>query len=194
MKSGKMDFGCLILAAGESRRMGTQKLLLEVQGKPILQHVIDTASTIGFPELVVVIGSQSDKIISKINFGSVKIVINNEYRAGLSSSLKLGLKSFTSNPDAYMVMLGDMPFIRPDTLRKLLEEHAKTDPFMSIPVYREKRGNPVIISRRAVKEVETLSGDSGARQLLERHPHEVMWIQVDDEGVILDVDTQEDYR
>lgn len=189
-----MDFGCLILAAGEGRRMGTQKLLLELDGKPILQHVVDTALAVGFHEVVVVVGSQSERVISTINFGPAKIVVNKEYAAGLSSSLKLGLKAFTSKPDAYLVMLGDQPLVRLETVRKLLDEHAKTNPLMSIPTYHGRRGNPVVLSSRILSEIQTLSGDAGAKQLLDRHPDEVKWVEVDDHGVTLDVDTPEDYK
>jgi len=178
-----MDFGCLILAAGEGKRMGTQKLLLELEGKPILQHVVDTALAVGFHEVVVVVGNQSERIISTINFGSARVVVNNEYTAGLSSSLKLGLKAFSSKPDAYVVMLGDQPLVRPETVRKLLEEHAKTNPIMSIPTYHGRRGNPVVLSSRILGEIETLSGDVGAKQLLDHHSDEAKWIEVDDQGV-----------
>ncbi len=189
-----MDFGCLILAAGEGRRMGTQKLLLELDGKPILQHVVDTALAVGFREVVVVVGSQSERVISTVNFGSAKVVVNNEYTSGMSSSLKLGLKAFASKPDAYLVMLGDQPLIRPETVRKLLEEHAKTNPLMSIPTYQGRRGNPVVLSSRILGEIQTLSGDAGAKQLLDHHPDGVKWIEVDDCGVTIDVDTPEDYK
>jgi molybdenum cofactor cytidylyltransferase len=189
-----MDFGCLILAAGESKRMGTQKLLLPLRGKPILQHVVDLALSLGAKETVAVIGSNAEDIRSKIDFGPVKVAVNPNYKLGLSTSLRVGIESFESEVDAYLVMLGDQPLVRRNTILTLLGQHWKHGPLMTIPLYGGIRGNPVVLSSQLVPEIEYLEGDSGAKQLTQKHSGKVMWVEVDDPGVLVDVDTPHDYQ
>jgi len=184
----------MILAAGQARRMGTQKLILDLFGKPILQHVVDLAKSIEFREVLVVIGSNEEAIRSKVDFVGCTVLSNPDHEEGMASSLRLGFKTLAQRVDAVVVMLGDQPFVRGSTVRTLIKSHEKTGALITIPSYKSQRGNPVILSSSLVKEVLSLSGDTGARVLFNKYSSSTTYVAVEDKGVVLDIDTPSDFE
>lgn len=178
----------VVLAAGLAQRMGAVKQLLPLRGKPLLEHVLDTLRVSDVREIVVVLGDAADEIRQRVSFASEKIVINDAYREGMASSLRAGISAIDPASEAALIVLADQPFVRPDTINRLIAEPCA----IAIPTYNGTRGNPVLIGRPLFPEVQQLSGDVGCRQLFSAHAEEIVKVPVDDPGVLIDFDTPED--
>jgi molybdenum cofactor cytidylyltransferase len=181
----------LVLAAGQSRRMGSaNKLLAEVDGQPMVTRAVDTALAAQAASVTVVLGHQADAVRETLAGRDVACVVNPDYAAGLSTSLKAGLLTLTGAWDAVLVMLGDMPRVTPAHLNKLI---AAFNPLegraICVPTYNGKRGNPVLFSREFLAELATAAGDTGAKHLIGAHEDRVCEVAMPDDGVLFDVDT-----
>lgn len=189
-----MIFSIVILAGGRSKRMGAQKQLLPWGNRTILQHVVATASGVNPAEIIVVLGHNADEIAKVLKVESVKIVVNSEFSKGMSSSLKTALRHIAPESDTYVFMLGDQPLVTADMLKLLLARHASSTKGITVPVYRDIKGRPVVIDGKYREELMTLKGEIGAKQVIDNHPEDVLEVPVDSEEVIVDIDTQEEYR
>ncbi len=181
----------VVLAAGQSRRMGPQnKLLADVDGVPMLVRVVRTLQAASIDRIVVVTGHQpSDVQAALSSFVELEFVHNPDYSAGLSTSLRAGIKALDTDVDGALVTLGDMPWVRADHITRLIEAFEPRG--ICVPVHDRKRGHPVLWGARFFPEFEKLEGDVGARHLLERHADDVKLVPVDDRGIHVDVDTPE---
>jgi molybdenum cofactor cytidylyltransferase len=182
----------VILAAGQSRRMGRAKQLIRVAGKPLLEHTIANVRASGVGEIVLVLGAQMDEIRSQVKLDGVKVVENPEFEQGMGSSLSAGLKALSTRAAAALIVLADQPSIQPATLDRLIAYHAASSPQIVIPTYRGFRGNPVLLDRSVFPEVMGLSGDVGCRAIFGDHTQGIHKVAVDDVGVLLDADTSAD--
>jgi molybdenum cofactor cytidylyltransferase len=185
-----MEFGCIVLAAGASKRMGYPKLTSTLCGKTVLEHVLEKARSINFAKRVAVLGASSDDVLGKVDFAGFLVFVNPEYSKGISGSLKIGLKALRM-VDAAVVLLGDVPFVTVDTITRLMAEHERTRPALTVPVHRGRRGNPVVIDMSVLSLAEDLTGDRGASQLLSK-VESILFVEVSDEGIYTDIDTPED--
>ena len=187
--------GAVILAAGESKRMGFPKQLIEICGEKIIRIVVMKVLNVGFGDIVVVLGHMAGDIARYIDdMIGIKIIVNPRYREGMSTSLIEGIKNLRQDIEAFMVILGDQPFVLKETMEKIIETYygMERKPLMVVPTYRGLRGNPVLISSRIAKEIMSLRGDIGARALMERYKAYISYIETQDPGVVLDIDTKED--
>jgi molybdenum cofactor cytidylyltransferase len=189
-----MIFSIIILAGGRSKRMGTTKQLLPWGNKTILQNVVDTASAVNPAEIIVVLGHNAAEISEVLRDEPVKIVVNEEFSKGMSSSLKAALHHISPDSDTYVFMLGDQPLVTADLLQVLLQHHSASRFGITVPVYRNEKGRPVVMDSKYREELMTLEGEIGAKQVIDAHPDDVQEIPVDSEEVIVDIDTQEEYR
>lgn len=185
-----MEFGCIVLAAGISRRMGFPKLTATLCGKTVLEHVLEKARIVGFTKRVIVLGAGSDLVREKVDLNGFLVLFNPDYTKGISASLKVGLEVLREL-DAVVVLLGDVPYVKTDTILRLMREHERLRPALTVPVHRGKRGNPVVIDTAVLSLVTKLEGDRGASQLFSK-VGSVLFVEVDDEGIYMDVDTPED--
>jgi molybdenum cofactor cytidylyltransferase len=179
----------IVLAAGESSRFGGCKQLAPIDGRTLLQHVLDSVAASRVDDVLVVLGAHADAIAPRIDACSI---VNAGYAAGMSTSIQAGLRALPESADAAMIVLGDEPFIAPATLDLLIATYERTGAPIVIPTYDGARGNPVIIGRSLFAEVMELRGDVGCRVLFERHPQSIVTVPVEDRGVITDIDTIED--
>ena len=181
----------VVLAAGLSRRMGsTNKLLAEVEGAPLVARCVDAALASSARPVVVVIGHEAARVRAALAGREVAFVHNPDPGAGLSSSLRLGIAALGDKVDGAVVCLGDMPWVRAEHIEGLIAAF-ETSPArpICVPTWDRKRGNPVLWPARHFAEIAALSGDSGARSLLDAYAGEVCTVPVADAGVTLDVDT-----
>ncbi len=183
----------VVLAAGCSRRMeGENKLLLEVDGRPMIEQVVRSLETPFIDRILVVTGHQHGRIEAALAGRRVEFVHNPRFREGMSTSLITGISQVDDSAEAVLICLGDMPRLSRESVEQLV---AAFDPErgreICIPVYQGKRGNPVLWSRRFLDEMLLLDGDIGARRLLYRHDDAVTEVEVADAGVLLDFDTRE---
>lgn len=180
----------LVLAAGGSRRMGGgHKLTAPLGDRPLVAHAVDAALASRARPVVVVTGHEAEAVRGCLPGRDVVFVENPEWSTGLASSLRAGLASLPDAVGGVLVCLGDMPRVQAATLDALLS--AFTGPAaIVVPAYQGRRGHPVLFGRGHFVEMARLTGDVGARELLERHPPRV--VAVDDPGVLVDVDTPAD--
>lgn len=183
----------VVLAAGTSRRMeGTNKLLATVEGVPIVARVVDAVLGAAVDPVVVVVGHESDQVRAALAGRVVRFVENAAYREGLGASLRAGVEALEEDIDAALVVLGDMPWLRTDHVRKVIDAYDPRGPHtICVPVHDHKRGHPVLWSSRHFPEMRELGGDVGARGLLERHAGAVLSVPTQDGGILVDVDTPE---
>ena len=186
----------IILAAGESKRMGTTKQLLAFQGSTMLEQVISQVRQSLLYERIVVLGHDADRIMNGISFSDMNIIINHDYKKGQSSSLIKGLSLVSPKCSGAMFLLADQPFITTAIINRLLaafESCEDTGAAFVIPFYKGQRGNPVIAARKIFPELEGLSSDAGARTLFKKYKNEILKVDIEDKGILLDIDTHKEY-
>ena len=185
----------ILLAAGSSKRFGSNKLLQALPaGTPHAGVPIALAAARNFiealPEPIAVLRPRAQKLGQILRDAGCNTVVCKNAAEGMGTSLAAGVRA-ASEADGWVVALADMPFLRPETIRviaKAISEGAA----IAAPAYRGERGHPVGFARRFFEELSTLHGDSGARALLDRHPHWVTVYEVDDPGVLRDIDKPSD--
>ena len=176
--------------------MGRPKQLLEWQGKTLLQHVLESLINSDADEIILVLGHETDRIRKSLPALQIKIVINPDYKQGMASSLRQGLLAMDPRSEAFLVLLADQPGIGPEIMNNMIREFQQADPKRGIvrPVYRGLRGHPVLIGAQYRQEALQLQGDVGARQILMNHPEDILEIDVDQDVVLKDIDTPEEYQ
>ena len=182
----------VVLAAGLSSRMGTNKLLIQLAGKPLVRHSVEAAVASRAQSVIVVTGNNREEVEAALREINVKFVNNPEFSEGLSSSLKCGLKALPTECDGAMVLLGDMPFVTPALIDRLIAAFAPgLGRAICVPVAKGRRGNPVLWASRFFPEMLALEGDGGAKPLLARHRDLVCELEAADDGSLIDIDTPE---
>jgi len=185
----------VIMAAGRSSRMGANKLLMDDDGRPIVARVVEQALAADLAEVVVVTGHQEAELRAALAGQTVRFVSCPDYADGMSASLRTGLKALSTDIDAALVLLGDMPRVGTTLLRRMIAAFNPTEGrAIIVPAFQGKRGNPVLWDRRFFGEMMELAGDVGARHLIGEHAELVTEIAAEDGGIFLDVDTPEAYR
>lgn len=184
------EVAALVLAAGRSTRFGRDnKLLAVLDGQPLVRTVVESARAAGLTPLAVT-GHEAEAVSAQL--GGAQVVHNPDYAEGMASSLKAGVAALPEAVGAVLVLLGDMPRVKPETLRHLVAAGAANPGAQAIvPAYAGRRGNPVLIKRALFPSVMKLHGDAGARKLLEAAGDAVQVLEVDDPGVLADFDTPE---
>jgi molybdenum cofactor cytidylyltransferase len=184
----------IILAAGESKRMGQTKQLMKWQGKPLLQHVIENLRDSLVNEIILVLGHEAELIQKEIPASGIKIVLNANYQQGMSSSVKKGIMALDTKTDGFMVVLGDQPAIPGEMINQLIIEFESVRPEKNIliPTFRRSRGHPVLFSRKYILEAKNLKGDLGLRQILLSHPDDIWTLEVGTDAILKDIDTPND--
>ncbi|MCW2243824.1 molybdopterin-binding/glycosyltransferase family 2 protein [Azospirillum canadense] len=183
----------LVLAAGRSSRMGgSNKLLAEVGGQPLVARTVEAVLASQAKPVVVVTGHQADAVSAALVGRPLTLVHNPDYADGLSASLKAGLAALPGDVDGVVVCLGDMPRVSPTVIDRLVAAYNPTEGrTVCIPTVQGKRGNPVLWDRGFFAEMMKLTGDAGAKSLLARHADQVVEVPVDEGGILYDVDTPE---
>jgi molybdenum cofactor cytidylyltransferase len=189
-----MRFEGVLLAAGESRRMGYPKPLLRIGTRTFLESV-SAAMLEVMPRLVIVIGAWADLVRPKIpSDPRIATVENRDWSRGQLSSLKVGIRAVSGTADAILVHLADHPLVRPETFREMIRLYASQSGRMPILIARSggRRGHPVIFAKSILDELLLASDSVGAKQVVNRDPNRVAYLDIDDPGVALDLDTPDD--
>ncbi len=169
----------LVLAAGAARRFGSQKLLHPVRGEPLVRASVDRVVAAGPEQTIVVVGHDADAVRHALAGLPVTIVENPHPEQGLSSSLRAGLAMVSSNAVAVLVALGDQPIDRDEVFPSLVARFGGDDVPIVAPRYQGVQGLPVLFARAVFPELERLSGDHGARGVVERDPSRVAYVDFD---------------
>ena len=181
----------IVLAAGLSSRMGSNKLLQDWRGKPLLRWAVEAAAQSDARPVIVVTGHEAPKIEAALINLEVQFVHNPDYREGLSTSLNAGLSAVPPSADGALVLLGDMPEVSASLIDRLIAAFSPADNrLICVAIHERSRGNPVLWARRFFPEIARLTGDAGAKTLLVAHEDSVC--EIDADGAVLrDIDTPE---
>jgi molybdenum cofactor cytidylyltransferase len=200
----------IILAAGSSSRMGSgrHKLLLPLDGRPVLVHVIDAALASQARPIIIVLGHEADQVRAHItsyaSHPDITIIENPEYLQGMSTSMRMGLQTLISKGykkhdsppevDSALIVLGDQPMITSQVIDISIATYRMTGKRIVAPLYDGKRGSPVLFDVSLFPELLEVIGDEGGRSVLERHPQEVELVEMSDTLANYDIDTWEAYQ
>ena len=190
--TSQLKIAAIVLAAGQSRRMGpVNKLLMEIEGVPMVERVLLAIQAAGVEKTIVVTGFESDRIEERLSGYDVEFVWNENFEAGMGSSLAVGAAALAENRfDGILVCLGDLPYLKNDSIGKVIDafKKAKGEKIVA-PCFEGKRGHPVIFPSHYKKPLEGLQGDAGARALIQQEAQNLLELDLSEEGTIRDMDT-----
>ncbi|MDE0309884.1 MAG: molybdopterin-binding/glycosyltransferase family 2 protein [Acidiferrobacterales bacterium] len=194
-RRGEQEIAAIVLAAGQSRRMGTEnKLFLPLGSGSVIQQVVANLEGSTVSRIFVVTGHQHEEICKELSETSVTFVNNPEYSKGLSTSLRTALANLPPEISGVLVCLGDMPFVRSEHVNALVDSFdSVTERQICVPTFNGKRGNPVLWDRRYMQEMMEVRGDVGAKHMIGDYEENVTEVAFDDPGVVSDIDTPEVY-
>ena len=184
----------IILAAGAAQRMGRQKLLLDLEGKPVLQWVLEAALSSELDEVVCVV-REANEIQKGISLKDDKLrwVTNEKASEGQNTSVIAGLKAINPQSEAALFLVGDQPLVKRDLIDGLIDLFRKTTALIVAPTFQGQSRNPVLFHRKLFPEILELKGDRGARGLIEKYKGEAALLEWKEETPFVDVDTWQDY-
>ena len=183
----------IVLAAGLSRRMGQAKLLMPVGGRAIVRYVVESVLAGGVDLVWVVTGPDVEPIEAALAGLEAQIAVNPAPEEGQASSLRAGIAALPASVDAVLIALGDQPALAPSIIPALLAARRTSPKLIVAPRYRDGQGNPVLFKREIFPELLRLTGDQGARPIIQKEPARVEWVDLD-LPMPPDVDTPDDYE
>ena len=189
-----MKISAILLAAGKSKRMGANKLALPWGRRTVLGRCVDVLVRSEIKEVVVVLSDRTQALGGRLRGPKVKWVINPNGKRGMSSSIRVGVQAVDRRSDGILIALGDQPLLRAKTINTLIHALVQGKGKIIVPIFRGRRGHPVLFGAMFAKELLHLKGDVGARSLLQKHLKSVFEVRTKSEAVVADVDTWEDYR
>jgi molybdenum cofactor cytidylyltransferase len=193
-------FAAVVLAAGMSRRMGQPKSLLDVGGKPLLVRVIDAAVAAGgidpiIDPIVVITGHVADQVAKILHGLPVHLIHNPAYAsAGMLSSVQTGVAAVAGKADAFFIVLGDQPMVRPQTLRALADEWIVKRPRVLLPSHCGKHGHPILLSADGAAEILALGERDTLKTYTSKQLGQTLELEIDDSAILWDIDTPADYQ
>ncbi|TAK92798.1 MAG: nucleotidyltransferase family protein [Verrucomicrobia bacterium] len=184
----------VVLAAGRSERMGTQKLLLPLGGKPVIARIVDELRQSSHDRIVVVVGRDGEKVRHALAGRDVTFATNPDFNGDMLSSIRCGLRATLPDCEAALIVLGDQPNLTAQLVEKLTRAFADMPGKIIVPANGGHRGHPLLIPTRLAAELLTGYEKTGLRGLLDAHAAEVCRIEVADSALLEDMDTPEDYQ
>lgn len=188
-----MHVVAVVLAAGESRRMGQLKALLPFGPHTVIEHVLAPLLQADLAGVAVVLGHRAAEIAAVIQPLPVHLVQNPDYRHGMTTSVQAALRDITPVPDAYLLALVDQPHVSLPLLQHLLSVSATSPKGLIIPTFDGKRGHPIVVSARYRAEILALGPDQGLNLVTRGHPDDTLEVPVDNADILRDMDYPEDY-
>lgn len=183
----------VILAAGGSTRLGQPKQLLPVGGSTMIEHVLRAVMGTDVDQIIVVLGHAAAEIAPHIPAGC-QIVLNQDWQAGIGSSIQAGLEAAHHRAEAVLFILADQPLLTSAALERILFAYYGTTKAIVVPVYSGQRGAPALFDRRTFAALRSLRGDVGGREVIRQLPHEVLLVEMEAAEMLFDVDTASDYE
>jgi len=185
------QIAAVILAAGQSSRMGTNKLVLEIAGKPMLRRVAEAAIASRAHPVVAVLGNDFPDVARTLDGLDVVLVDSPDFRDGISSSLRAGIAALPESVGGAMILLGDMPAMSASLIDRMIAafDTAKGDAIICVATHNGRRGHPVLFACCYFPDILKLEGDVGARCVIEDHPDYVCEVEADDDAPHIDIDT-----
>ena len=183
----------VILAAGESRRMGRPKMLLPWGQTSVLGQVVSNFRSAGVEDLLVVTGGARAQV-EALTGGVARTVFNPDYTRGeMLSSVQCGLRNLPPDCEASLIALGDQPFVKTSSVRKVINAYAVNRTTLVAPSYQRRRGHPWLVTAQHWPEIIGMRTPLTLRDFLINHQDEILYVNVDDPGILMDLDTPDDY-
>jgi molybdenum cofactor cytidylyltransferase len=183
----------MVLGAGASQRMGTQKLLLPWGAKTVIEHIVDKLLASRIDQVLVITGRDHARLALTLANAPVTLVHNNRYAQGMLSSVRCGLRALPETCHGVLVALGDQPTLETPTVDRLLDQFSPHAGIV-LPVYQGKQGHPLLFSRTYIPEILAQYEDTGLRGLLQVHDQAIQEVTVDSPTILQDIDTPDDNR
>ncbi len=183
----------IVLAAGRSRRMGSQKLLLPIEGRPLIRRVVEALQTPAVARVLVVTGLDGDRILAALSGLEFEPVCNPDPDSEMLASVRCGLRALPSECDASLVALGDQPGISRGLVESMIGVQVRLGAPLVVAAFEGKRGHPLLIDRALHAEVMNAYDAVGLRGLLQAHAERVVDCQVSDPAILEDLDVPDDY-
>lgn len=184
----------ILLGAGESIRMGFDKLSLPFGKKSILEQCFHHLLRSQVKEVIVVLGPHNKKMGGLFQGQNVKVLVNPYSNRGMSSSIRRGIQSIQPKSKGILIALGDQPLLQTRTINALIRVFKQGRKGIVVPLYLGRRGHPVIFHHRYKKELMNLRGDAGGKSVMDQHPEDIQMVLVKSAGVVKDIDTWQDYE
>jgi CTP:molybdopterin cytidylyltransferase MocA len=190
----RSDLAAVILAAGRSTRMRAFKPLLPFGPDTVIERIIATVREAGVETLRVVVGWQADLLVPVLERHGVPWIRNDRFEEGMYASIQAGVGSLPAGVSAFFLLPGDMPLVRAATLSRLIAEWDRRPSGILYPCHEGRRGHPPLIAGAYIPEILREVPPGGLRTLLARHAEDSRDVEVSDPGVLMDLDTPEEYR
>jgi molybdenum cofactor cytidylyltransferase len=184
----------IVLAAGESRRMGRQKVLLDYGGRSVIRHIVGQLQASAIERVYVVTGADSERVAGELRETGVGILHNAGWKEGMLSSVRCGLRGVEGGCDSVMVLLGDQPTVTSGLIDRIVKAYDESKKGILVPVYEGRRGHPIVFSTRYREKVLSGYDDVGLRGLMEEYAADVFEFEVTDANVCRDMDDPADYE
>jgi molybdenum cofactor cytidylyltransferase len=184
----------ILLAAGESRRMGDFKQLLPFQGKTFVECCVDNLLETSVDEIIVVTGHRHTEVHQVLENRPVKFAFNADFHMGMSSSIQCGIQSLAEKTTAILIALADQPQIHSSIISKVITAYQSNHPLLVVPVYSSRRGHPIILDAKLREEILAIDPAEGLRQVVQAHKEQVLYLEMMDDSILLDFDYPQDYQ
>jgi len=186
----------IVLAAGKSTRMhGRNKLLIKVEGRPIIRRVVEAALKSKVDEVIVVLGWEADKIQKALEDLPCRFVVNKDYEKGQSSSVKVGLKEISETTQAILILPGDIAKIDTSAINLVIDEYTRRKYPIIVAAHRGKPGHPILLDSQLFKEIEQIDEQSfGLKAVTKKHEGRIRFVEAGSSNVLRDVDTPDDLK
>lgn len=193
-RRGNPPIAAIILAAGASSRMGAHKLLLPLNGKPMLAWSLAAVCASSARPIIVALGRSAKDVTAALPAGPYTTIVNDNFTAGMGTTLALAVRWLPSESAGVLVLLGDQPFMPISAIEAVLAEARERPERIAQGVHGQRRGHPVYLPRRAFARVLALQSDEGARTIIAQESDAVTLVEIAEEHALFDVDTLDDYR
>lgn len=186
-----ITINAIILASGFSRRFGENKLLVEFQGKTLVEHIMDKVLACNFNSISIV--AKDREVLDLADKRGINTLLNQNSHLGQSESIKIGLKRSLS-ADGLMFFVADQPLLDIETIKLLINEFKNNKENIIVPTFNGKKGNPVIFPVKFKDDLLKTEGDTGGRNVIKKHISSVNFVELKDENALKDIDIREDYK
>ena len=185
----------ILLAAGQSKRLKDENKLTKLfKGKPLINHILFSLIKSKVNNIVIVLGYEHLKIKTKLlKSKKINFVINKNYKKGMSSSIKTGLKKLPKNNKGFLIVLGDMPNITKTTINKICLSITRSDKEIILPKFKNRTGNPIGFKHSMIKNIYKIKGDRGAKNIIKKNNKKIKFLNINSKSILTNLNTKRDF-
>jgi len=185
----------ILLAAGQSKRLKNENKLTKLfKGKPLINHILYSLIKSKVNKIIIVLGFEHLKIKTKLlKNKKINFVINKNYKKGMSSSIKTGLKKLPKNSKGFLIVLGDMPNITKTTINKICLSIIRSDKEIILPKFKNKTGNPIGFKQSMIKNIYKIKGDRGAKNIIKKNNKKIKFLNINSKSILINLNTKRNF-